>query len=1098
MATLVADAIEIVTDDGTGIPTSYSNTAIGLAADGHFYLITERFGLSGGKTITGDTAQGTWYEEILARDESAFSISRNCDFVEAGALEEVSGLSFGIKNTAAFWSTLQANGVNLGRRTVKYYRVTSTDGTTFNFELRWTGVIDDQPFDELTYSVQCVDASKDIFKSTPTESVNDATFEDAPEDSKDKVIPIALGRVGYSPLVGVTKPGNKIVLVINEEIEFTSCGLTSYNSSTRQTNLYTKGIQFSADDARLVNSMLTVIAGGDSQSIRILSNAATDPSTEKTLVTMEEPFTTDSTAFTAWASGETTSSMWFAEVQTVTALFLASTNPVYQFQENAFGRALLSSYSSESKKFQDMSDVSRLYSTSNIKSTGHPGADIFSKSLDIDGDASAYFKIRAKDITFNSDTGALNFTYSGPSGSQADLFDEDQSTGYAFASVPDSIGSLELKLSIPQSIKDESFDDLYVLVDFVHNLTAGTAPSISVSLQIYGEDIYGQPTGSIASAALYLDSLTTTEVSVSSIHGVYYNSEETPDLFYTLKGNLSLSSILDNVKKARAFPKITLQFTFIADDYEGELREIALIGKRTINVSSDQIYAGLIGETYQTTWGGRFAAANPIETVPQAFEKLLRDYDTDAPIWLAGKAYVVGDKIRSTADNGHIFVCTTAGTSDATEPVWTTTPGDTYTDGTAAWQEFKAFPIDTASFDALSSLRSNWLIGRTLVEKKNSEEWYKELCAQGFLLATMSPEGKVGVKAWLEDTTAVATFDSSNIIEGTLGQMTLTPMQKMYNDLLIRYDWNPGAGKFNKQIAVTKVDKPAFPDSDQIVDQAITDLGVFTMEAVNLVTLGGVLYSKFKATTTDVHNLSTGDYVRLIGNTDGFSFTPTQVSVESTTVFYVYVQSYPTSNPSSTGTLSKVDITQLAWKTYVTGIENYATAQALWEQCHDSYLVTKAVRKLPQELGDCYWYFDNYAKNPGGGYIWSDDGGVTCNLDFGDEHSAVYFTQWLTTWAPWQKKQNTFEVIDSATYSALKIGTPVNLNDAKLTGGVDLLGWIHEKTQLPATDKLPHRFRFGVTFRPEAYVDHLIIDEMGATDIIDEDSASNIYDEVGA
>ena len=76
-----ANAIEIITDDGRGVVSAYSNTAIGLAADGHFYLITDRFGIASGsgQTITGDTAQATWYEGILTNDYGSFAISRVCD-----------------------------------------------------------------------------------------------------------------------------------------------------------------------------------------------------------------------------------------------------------------------------------------------------------------------------------------------------------------------------------------------------------------------------------------------------------------------------------------------------------------------------------------------------------------------------------------------------------------------------------------------------------------------------------------------------------------------------------------------------------------------------------------------------------------------------------------------------------------------------------------------------------------------------------------------------------------------------------------------------------------------------------------------------------
>ena len=53
--------------------------------------------------------------------------------------------------------------------------------------------------------------------------------------------------------------------------------------------------------------------------------------------------------------------------------------------------------------------------------------------------------------------------------------------------------------------------------------------------------------------------------------------------------------------------------------------------------------------------------------------------------WAASTAYSLGDVVRPTTRNGFNYECTTAGTSDASEPSWPTTPGNTVNDGTAVW-----------------------------------------------------------------------------------------------------------------------------------------------------------------------------------------------------------------------------------------------------------------------------------------------------------------------------------------------------------------------------------------------------------------------------
>jgi len=62
----------------------------------------------------------------------------------------------------------------------------------------------------------------------------------------------------------------------------------------------------------------------------------------------------------------------------------------------------------------------------------------------------------------------------------------------------------------------------------------------------------------------------------------------------------------------------------------------------------------------------------------------LKRQSLDSP-WEASTAYILGDYVWPTTFNGYRYVCTTAGTSGASEPTWPTTLGDTVNDGSVVW-----------------------------------------------------------------------------------------------------------------------------------------------------------------------------------------------------------------------------------------------------------------------------------------------------------------------------------------------------------------------------------------------------------------------------
>jgi hypothetical protein len=1101
--TYIAEAIEIITDDGYGIPTTYTNTDLGLASDGHFYLITDRFGLNGTPSVTGSTTRTVWYEGVLSRDNGSFSISRNCDFIEAGAMESVSSFSFSIRNTSAWWATLKTNGVYLARRKVKYYRVTSTNGTIFNFELRWTGIIDDQPYNEITQSIQCVDSSKDIFGSFPKTAINSVLFPKAPANSLDKFIPVVIGLVAYSPLVPITGSGKREPLCIISGVTYYAAAATALQGGdSAYVRLKVDGMPFGGDWSRLIGKYLHIISGG-TDTYSLIWKIGAYSTTELYFYT-----TTPMGASGAglWTSiGDTSTTPWYYEVVDIAPILIASNKTIYEIKSEN-GNKTLYSYNSTSRVYNSISELEKESSLSNIKLSGYPGLSIITNNADSDSALSSMFRIVPSNIKKQSESGWTTSSLPAVGASCTSLFDLDNSTGYALSktvvSSPEST-SVSFDLILPDKSILNQYQNIYLGVNLD---IQGTATSVLLRLSVQLIDVYGRAiTTDVNNETLYNGSASGSAHTRRTLPNFYTSLPESTDSdFDTYKTALELTTLLASTKSMNAYSSIRVTFSFLivgafTQNLAANIYEIGLVGNRSIEVSTEPVYSTLKGETFGTTWDlwrtTPKTTTAAIYLIGDAYEHILRNYDTAGDIWRYGTAYVIGDKVRSLLDNGNIFVCTVAGTSHAsTEPTWTTTEGATYTDGTVTWKQFRKIPINTDSFETLKSQRSDWFIGRTITEKKPSIDYYKELCQQGFFISITNSEGLVKVKSWLDNITPSVTFSSSNILHDSFGQVTYSPMRRVYNDFTIQYDYNPAGDKFNKQLTITNIDKPEFPNQTEYAGTPIS-LGLFSATSS---LFSGLLYM-VTFTTSAPHGLTTGQQVSLSGNTHGYDFAGGFVNVISITVFNVFQEIVPAFASTSNGTLTKEDNSVIKWTTYAGGFQNYATAKSIWDTCHSSYLVTKTVNKCPDELGSCKWFIDPYAKNPEGNYIWSTDGFL--DLDVGDDHPAVYYLKKLVNWTTWQKKQVTFETPDISTYSALEIGDPVYINDAKLTNGVQYLAWIHEKTQLPRTEMAMERIRFGITLAQEGYtasLDNLVIDELAATDIIDELSSTDIYDESGA
>ncbi len=74
------------------------------------------------------------------------------------------------------------------------------------------------------------------------------------------------------------------------------------------------------------------------------------------------------------------------------------------------------------------------------------------------------------------------------------------------------------------------------------------------------------------------------------------------------------------------------------------------------------------------------------------------------PIWVANTAYIIGNKIQPIGGNGFVYECTTAGTSNSSQPSWPTSPiGTTVADNGVIWTLISAHHAITEVKLALTS-----------------------------------------------------------------------------------------------------------------------------------------------------------------------------------------------------------------------------------------------------------------------------------------------------------------------------------------------------------------------------------------------------------
>ena len=384
---------------------------------------------------------------------------------------------------------------------------------------------------------------------------------------------------------------------------------------------------------------------------------------------------------------------------------------------------------------------------------------------------------------------------------------------------------------------------------------------------------------------------------------------------------------------------------------------------------------------------------------------------------------------------------------------------------------YDKLPSSEINFNNLQAERGYWKVGRQVEKRKRSNEYLRELARQSFIGIYPTRKGKRGLKAWREDRTIVATHDESKIEK--ILKFEKTPISKVYNDFTINFDHNPGRDKFNKSLFITKTDNlgnAGFPAelASTGADIAFALPGICTSVRLLLNTYGFAVFVSDPSSWAALGGSVSFDD----GTGNRFLFgTIKAIDASSKTVYFSIVNTFSMPIQTfTTGTFYSNGTAIQKWKTYVGGLNDYATGKAWWTICNESYDRTLTVNPLPRELGDCFWFPDNEDFGAGSG---------------GSNNAAFYLLQHFVEWTTRQKYVTEYVLPINAANIQLELFDPINFNDQKYTNNVNLIGWI-TKIKIVPNEKKP-RMIVELMLEPiDIITDDLIIETGIAADTITE------------
>lgn len=978
-----------------------TNADIGLYYDANysgslFRWITGRPGYAGSGYSGEADASQTWKQGIFT-DASEFSpITRMAKGItQTGGYGSMSGFDCVINNASDFISTIETAGYYIINRPAKLF--VFIDDVSYQI---WTGKLAGYEYDGLKCRMRFEDTFKDAHKPFPPDTFNKTAFSAIATKNDGDPIPVCLGDVPLAELKNVNGQKDPIVLAYYGDAEHTKVCAENYTSGTKKLSLRTAGRTFR--DGELTGYFVRVVSGGDDAVYQIYDQTETDTSggqreylTEVTLLTAISG--TPVVMASIPAEGATyDKDLWYFSIIDLNNVYIVSNREINAFSRAAGRLASLKYYNKNSDKYTEIGEIGQRSSVNGISNLLYPGIDVVNKSVTADGDIIKTFTIAPKSVKMSADDVTITEFYGTEISStllgRADhenLRDRDVTTNYEY--VIDSgitvgnVAQFAVTFIIEIDALDEyDFDELYVMPDI--SITATEEASTYYINMAYSEYNYlnVESEDVISSTQLYTNAKSLPANTETNYHVIptYHYNETLLDIsdFDSKKASFNLQSDFTDTKRlSNNKIAVTMNFSlgFLAQTrVTVKFKEFAIIGKRTISLTSETLYTSLEGEL-----GLVSVETNNIYT---AIEHVLKRYD-----------------------------------------------------------ELEAAEID---FGTLEYHRKDWHLGRQITKRKSSFDYLDELAQHSFMGIYPNRHGQRAFVCFREQGTAAAAHDESIVKAGSITPFQLSDIYDTYNDFRIEYNYDPGRDKYTKSLIITHADESAFPAEYESTGTDNTK--TFSWARINLHAFGQVqnlLYINFGA-TDPTSWADAGDYITLMGDA-GFTVTFAKI-IESgyeSSVGYLYAEftnTYGLAHMAecSSGTLYHHATSNVQkWKTYVSGISDYATSKDLWDLCHENYSKTLTVNRLPDKLSKLPWFIDRTA--------WEDGYGEADN-------SAYKYLRLCVEWLCRQKYITEYTVPLAAATAVLELYDYITLSDDIFTGGNARGGYINKLKLNPAKSEI--------------------------------------------